>query len=474
MSNSVQPNYKSLLIQKSFYLFLGKAMPVLILFLITIIFSRRLSYDEYGTFQSVWMYANIVNVILSFGLGAVILSTNMAFLLSFIKKNQKILISFYILLSLTTLLIFFLFAKNFNAATKFLLIGFIIIQNTIAVVENLLIKQGGEKKAFLINFFYSILFFGTHLFILFTNYSLAHLIIVVTIISVIKFFIIIFFTRVQAGNVAINDDKNFMKHWAYLGFNEILGIIAKWIDKIFLLYLLTATDFAIFFNGSFEIPLFGLLVSVTGNFLLIEISGNTRLTDKIVSLFRENFNMLSSIVFPLFFFLFFFREELFMLVFKNKYQASLPVFLISIFVLPIRINNYTVILQCLLQGNKIMWGSILDILIAIILMVLLYPKMGTQGIALSIVISTWFQVVYYLWHSASGLHISILRLVPAKKLLIKFFVLLAVYLLLSLLVQNLAIAVKLILAFLITTVAVIAGMWNYLKSFFYKNYGMDT
>lgn len=470
----MQPNYKSLLIQKSFYLFLGKAMPVLILFLITIIFSRRLSYDEYGTFQSVWMYANIVNVILSFGLGAVILSTNMTFLLSFIKKNQKILISFYILLSLTTLLIFFLFAKNFNAATKFLLIGFIIIQNTVAVAENLLIKQGGEKKAFLINFFYSILFFGTHLFILFTNYSLAHLIIVVTIISVIKFFIIIFFTRVQAGNVAINDDKNFMKHWAYLGFNEILGIIAKWIDKIFLLYLLTATDFAIFFNGSFEIPLFGLLVSVTGNFLLIEISGNTRLTDKIVSLFRENFNMLSSIVFPLFFFLFFFREELFMLVFKNKYQASLPVFLISIFVLPIRINNYTVILQCLLQGNKIMWGSILDILIAIILMVLLYPKMGTQGIALSIVISTWFQVVYYLWHSASALHISILRLVPAKKLLIKFFVLLAVYLLLSLLVQNLAIAVKLILAFLITTVAVIACMWNYLKSFFYKNYGMDT
>ena len=137
-----------------------------------------------------------------------------------------------------------------------------------------------------------------------------------------------------------------------LGINEILGVISKWIDKVFLLYLLTASDFAVFFNGSFEIPLFGLLISVAGSLMLIEFSANIKMTGKIQAIFRETFNMLSAIVFPLFFFLFF-SGEIFSLVFKDKYNASVPIFAISIFILPLRINNYSVILQCFSQGKKL-------------------------------------------------------------------------------------------------------------------------
>ena len=106
------------------------------------------------------------------------------------------------------------------------------------------------------------------------------------------------------------------------------------------------------------------------------------MTHKIQALFRESFNMLSTIVFPLFFFLFFFREEIFSVIFKDKYNASIPIFAISIFILPLRINNYSVILQCFSQGKKIMMGSLIDIIIALILMVSLYPFMGSKGIAL--------------------------------------------------------------------------------------------
>ena len=133
--------YKPLLIQKTFWLFTGRAMPVIVLFLITILYSRRLSYDDYGTFQSVWMYANIVNVIISFGFSSVILSTNLPFLFLFIKNNRKLITGFYIALWITGLVIFFFFAKNFNTSQKFLLIAFIIIQNIITVAETLLIKR---------------------------------------------------------------------------------------------------------------------------------------------------------------------------------------------------------------------------------------------------------------------------------------------------------------------------------------------
>lgn len=446
-------------------------MPVIILFVIAIIYSRKLDYDDYGTFQSVWMYANIVNVIISFGFSSVILSTSLDFLFSFLRKNVRSVIFFYTALSIVTLLAFFYFSKNFNLTEKYLITGFIIIQNIITVTETLLIKQGGEKKAFVINLFYSLLFFGWHLYVLFTSYDLKYLVGGICIVSILKLvFTLLFTVKKNVAPIPLTDQK-FLSHWAYLGFNEILGIIAKWIDKIFLLYLLTSADFAVFFNGSFEIPLFGLLISVTGSLLLIEISANIQSPSKISNLFRENFKMLSSIVFPLFFFLLFFREEIFSLAFKNKYNASISIFVVSIFVLPIRINNYSVILQCFSQGKKILWGSIMDILLAALLMIVLRPFLGTQGIALAIVIATWFQVIYYLWHSKSILKIPITQLVPVKNLLMKFLLLFVIYLLLFLLLQKLSIVISLSIAAVVTTVAIIAGMWSYIKPLLNKNYG---
>ena len=66
--------YKALFNPKKLLVFTGRSMPLIVLFLIAILYSRRLSYDDYGTFQSVWMYANIINVIISFGFSSVILS----------------------------------------------------------------------------------------------------------------------------------------------------------------------------------------------------------------------------------------------------------------------------------------------------------------------------------------------------------------------------------------------------------------
>lgn len=440
---------------------------------ITIIYSRKLSLDDYGKFQSIWMYVNIVNVVISFGISAVILSTNLNFFFSFIKKNKKKISIFYSLLWISGLIILFLFAKNFNASLKLLLVAFIIIQNIGAVVETLLIKRQGEKISFKINFIYSLLFFGYHIYILLTNYSLYLLIAGICFLSILKLIVMILVPSRNGLYQKTIDEKHFLNHWVYLGINDILGVTSKWMDKFFLLYLLTATDFAIFFNGSFEIPLFGLLISVTGSFLLIEISRDTPLTDKIIKLFHESSNMLSTIVFPSFFFLFFFRDELFSFVFSGKYNASLPIFVISIFILPARINHYGPILQCFGQSKKILLGALLDICIAIILMWILYPLMGTRGIALAMVIATYCQIVYYLWHSAKVLNISIFQILPFRKLSIKFLGILTLYALLFFILSGTAIKLKLCVATIFTGIIITAGMMKYLKLFFKKDYFQD-
>ena len=229
-----------------------------------------------------------------------------------------------------------------------------IIQNISTVYETLLIKRRGEKKSFYINLIYSLLFLGWHLYILFTTYSLFYLISGICLLSFFKLIVMMLIPAKKVIEQEMPQSARFSDHWVFLGLNDVIGILSKWIDKAFLLYLLTAADFAIFFNGSFEIPLFGLLISVTGSFLLIEISNHLQLHKKIIRLFSENFIVLSAFVFPVFFFLFFFKTELFSLVFKDKYNASLPIFAISIFILPLRINNYGSILQCFSQGKIIL------------------------------------------------------------------------------------------------------------------------
>ena len=463
-------SYKKKLLQKSLWLFAGRGLPIVVLFIITILYSRRLSYNDYGTFQSVWMYANIISIIISYGFSSVIFSTNLSFLFSFLKRNIRLAALFYTALWLISLTIFYFISKNFTSSEKLLVIAFIIVQNIITVGETLLVKRGKEKTSFIINIFYSLLFLGWHLLILFSNYSLFNLIAGITIVSIAKLAAMFLVPVKKEKSNVIIAEKNFLQHWNFLGLNEIFGVASRWIDKLFLLYLLTASDFAIFFNGSFEIPLFGLLISVAGSLMLIELSANSSDKNKIQNLFRETFNLLSSFVFPLFLFLLFFRHELFYFIFKNKYNDSIPIFTISNFVILIRINNYSSILQTFSQGKKIMMGSVIDIVIALLLMIILYPFLGSRGIALAMVIATYCQVLYYLFHSARLLHIKIYELVPIKKLLIKFIILLLLYLALFFAFHNIPVPLKLFAAAVVTLAALIAGLWNYMIIFFKNNY----
>ena len=468
MANTLSLIFKAEKTRKFFWLFFSRIMPLVALFLITIIYSRKLTYDDYGKFQSVWMYTNIINVIISFGIASVILSTELGFLMAFIKSNRRKLMLFYLALWISGLVTFFFLAKNFDSSLKFLLIVFIIIQNIGSVADNLLIKKGKEKISGIINFFYAFLFFGWHMYILNIGYSLYHLVAGITIISAIRFIIIsIISSRKKESNLTLANNQ-FLSHWGFLGLNDSLGVLAKWIDKLFLLYLLTAAEFAVFFNGSIEVPLFGLLVGVTGNFLAIEISANLRNPRTIIELYKQSFHVLSNIVFPLFLFLFFFREDLFSLAFEEKYNASLPIFVISIFILPLRINSYSVILQCLSQGKRVLFGSLLDLSIAIILMAVLYPLLGTKGVALSVVISTYCQSYYYLWHSSKLLNTTVLHLLPLKKLGIRFLKIFAFYLVLSFALYNFSESYRLIAAIPITAGIVILGLIKYFKTYFNK------
>lgn len=474
MSNSAQPNYKGLPVQKYIFLFLGKAIPVIILFVITILYSRKLSYEDYGKFQSIWMYTNLLNVIISFGITSLLLSSNLSSLITFLKINLTIITWAYTLLSGLTVVMFFLIEKHFSLSIKSLLILFVVVQSISSVWETLLLKLHKEIVILLINFLYSLLFLVWHYYILMHQFNLNYLIIGVIFISIAKLVVMVLIKqRHQIANEP-PDDTLYYKHWIFLGLNDITGVLSRWIDKLLLIYLLTPGDFAIFFNGSFEIPLFGLLVSVIASVMLIEVSKDTSTKERVMQLFRESCRLSSLIVFPLFLFLIFFKEELFGVIFKHKYDASIPIFLISIFIILIRINNYSSILQYYQKGSKIITGSLLDISIAVILMICFYPLLGTKGVALAIVIATYCQVMYYLWQSAKVLNTTILSFVPLKILIKTFIIMLLLYTFLYYILHDTSDNLKVVAGTIATIIFIFIGLYLFFSKKRITNYGFIT
>lgn len=401
----------------------GRILPLIALLIVTILYSHNLELDDYGIFQSVWMYSNLVSVVMGFGIAKIIFSVNVSVFFSFIKKYKHKSIGIYSILWLTCIILFWMIT-SFSVPLKLSIIFFILFQNLNTIAETWLIKNGGDKKYFIINLFYSVTFLAWHYYILLNEYHLYRVMFGIAFIAFLKLLVLVIVDRkFSVENSDLPERKQFISNWVFTGFNEIIGVFTKWVDKIILVYLLAPSEFAIFFNGSIEIPLLGILIGMTGNYMMMQMTTNVKMdSHRITTVFRDNFLLLSSIAFPLFFCLLFFRYDIFLIFFGEKYLASLPVFVISIMIIPIQINHYGTILQVSKKSYITTIGALIDLLIAVSLVFTLYPLYGTEGAAAALVISTLASVIFFAYHSARLLRTKILSLIPVRTLVSRFVI----------------------------------------------------
>ncbi|MCO6496781.1 MAG: polysaccharide biosynthesis C-terminal domain-containing protein [Chitinophagaceae bacterium] len=403
----------------------GRLVPILALFGITILYSHRLSLEDYSLFQSVWMYVNVISVIIGYGISTIIFSTDKNRLVVFVRKNRKIILPLYSALTIAACTLFFFTTGQYDNTLKFWVILFILLQNLNTIIETWTIRNEKQYQYLLINLFYAAFFFLWHLYIvLLPEFHLAQLIAGVCVAAVTKL-IALLITRPKLSATATitpSEEKQLVSHWIFAGVNDIFGILSKWVDKLILIYLLTPADFAIFFNGTIDIPLVAMFISITGSYMMMRMTTGQKSSGEISFLFRENFLMISSFSFPLFFFLFFFRNEFFLIFLGEKYLPAVPVFTVSIFILLLRINHFGGILQIHSRSDWVMAGSLLDLIVAIALVFILYPIFGMQGAAAAIIISTLVQIVFYLMKSSQLLGRSVTELFPAKGLFIRLLI----------------------------------------------------
>ncbi len=419
----------SALFSKSFFIFITRFFPSLANLLVMIWYSRYLPQAEYGEYQHFWVHLFIIYPVICFGIHVLIITYPKAFIVGLFNKITTKHFALYFAWATALSGVFALLQHNAIGISFIVPFLFILCYSLTFIFESFLIVSGNYKCLIAVNIVYAAVFCTIHKYVLDHGFSLQELFLYLLILTATRFL-------VYAGITAANMKKpvqdiaieslagNTRSLWLHLGVYDILQVLFSYIDKFIISIVLTAQLSAIYYNGSQNIPFLPLLLSAAGSAVLIQLAAgkpHDEATDTIL-LMNYSGRILSCIVFPLFFFLLFFRNELIIGLLSEKYIAAIPVFLVATFVLPVRAYSFTTVLQRQHKGNIINAGAIADILLACLLMYPLYQWLGLPGVALSFVITTYLQAAFYLFYSARLLGTSPLKLIPYANWLIKLII----------------------------------------------------
>jgi len=427
--NLLQKAKSNSFFSNSFFIFLIRSFPTLANVMVLIYYSHKLDTAIYGNYQNFWVQLNIIYPLACFGVHVFIITYSPAYI---IKLARSLKPGHYAIYSLWLLLLCSVFAwlqygpLHISFIVPFL---FLLVYAITVILESLLIVFRSFKSVVLTNILFSAAFFFIHWYVLKNGFSLEKLFSSLFIISILRLLAYILFavSKTKKQNIEVSEEIPFGKArslWLHLSLFDILQMSFSWIDKFIISLVLSASLSAIYYNGSINIPFLPLLLSSAGSAILIELSGIKKENEKAhtVFLMQQSAKVLSSIIFPFFFFLLFYRYQLIVTVFSERYIPAIPVFLVSTLALPLRAYNFTTVLQNQHKGAIINTGAVIDLLLACLLMYPLYKWLGLPGVALSFVITTYLQAAFYLFHSARTLNLSISSLLPFANWLIKLIV----------------------------------------------------
>lgn len=396
---------------RSVMLMLSGMVKMLVQLTVILLYARMLPVDLYGQYQSVWLYTNVISAVSLFGLPALILSSGSENIFTFFHTHRTRTTIISLLLFILPVALLWALEPGFTFLQKGLLTLLILAQNIAAIREVLVLKHGSHKKVLLANIVFSVLFLLAHLAMTGNRYSLDTLLMLLIGVFMIKSAMLKpqHFTAPSLPAIPV---EIMGKQWLYLGLFDTINTLYKWLDKWIILSFLTIQQFALYYNGAYEIPVFGILVSAVGHIMLVEWGRTHKSAEHIRQTMHHATRLLAAWVLPAFVFLIWHHENFFLLLFGNTYADAVPVFFIALFILPLRITNFTAVLQFYQRSDRIVLGAIIDLITAIVLMFILYPLLHVRGIILAVVISTWIQAGYYLWASARITGIPLYRLLP--------------------------------------------------------------
>jgi O-antigen/teichoic acid export membrane protein len=203
-----------------------------------------------------------------------------------------------------------------------------------------------------------------------------------------------------------------------LGLAGMIGIFAYQIDKLLVSLNFTPEVYAIYAVGAFEIPVVALIGQSVNNVLVPEISRNYKDGNykEISRLWSESLRKMALIIFPIFAVLYILADLVILALFTDKYIESVPLFRIYLYLMPIRIASYGLILRAIGKTKIDFIASIFFLVINFVVSYYLMMAMGLVGPAIGTVITTIVLAMFYLLSIKKNTSLKLDELLPVKKL----------------------------------------------------------
>jgi O-antigen/teichoic acid export membrane protein len=429
----------------TFFIFAMRFFPSLAGVLAVSLYSRLLPKPVYGQYAYFWLLLNVMYPIACFGLHVLILNYPPAIIQQHFSQMARRFRVGYLLWIVAMGLVFAALQRLATGIPLYLSLFFFVAYATGFIAESLLIASSRFRLLVITNSLYAVFYVLIHLMQLRTaNFSVVAVFAGLVVVVIARTLVycaaaLRSISKLSSTNSATAVLPAQAKAlWLHLGLYDIIQTSSLWVDKLFVAVLFTPAVFANYLNGAMNIPFLPLLLSAVGSAVLLQLAttGQTDAKKNAPALLCKSGRLLSCVVFPVFFFLLVFNTEVVRLLYSARYDEAIPVFTISLLVLPVRAYNFTSILQQQHKGSTINKGAIGEVVIALLLMYPLYLVMGIKGLAFSFVLSTYLQAIYYLHASAKMLEVSMLRLIPLVNWTIKFIAVGLLFTGLRLLVTN--------------------------------------
>jgi O-antigen/teichoic acid export membrane protein len=179
-----------------------------------------------------------------------------------------------------------------------------------------------------------------------------------------------------------------------LGLASMFGSLTLQLDSVIVAAMVPPENFAVYINGAMEIPLVGIITGSITTVVFAEMAELCHRGDKAaaLNLFHKASLRSAAILFPAMCFLLVAAKPFILLLYSEKYAASVWPFMVYLCVLPVRIVVYGSAMMALGMTRAILFRSVLDLAINAILCVVLVRFMGYMGAAVAMVL------MLYLWH----------------------------------------------------------------------------
>ncbi|QLH47038.1 MAG: polysaccharide biosynthesis C-terminal domain-containing protein [Bacteroidota bacterium] len=175
---------------------------------------------------------------------------------------------------------------------------------------------------------------------------------------------------------------------------ELFGASYAYISGFVISININENAYAIYKNGSFEIPVISSIYSTISMVFMGDLSKMVFERDYLTLALTKKkiISTTALLVFPVAIYFMFFSREFILFYYSAKYAATIPVFIIFTGAMFIRIQNYTDVLVLIGNSKLVLLSFFVFMVSNIVLNILLSSWFGVVGCALATIVSVYLLV----------------------------------------------------------------------------------